>query len=125
MSPEELYADREQTQIKHFILRKYLERFAIIISSAWDTITYVDCFSGPWNVRSDKLADSSFAIALQELHKAQEAHARGKSLRLRCMFLEKDPAAYERLKEYTDGVTFAEVKTRNSELAGAVKDILE
>ena len=44
MSQEDLYAGREQTLVKHFILKEYLERFAIIIGSRWQTITYVDCF---------------------------------------------------------------------------------
>lgn len=65
MSNGELYTGREQTLVKHFILQKYLERFAYIVGSHWDTLTYVDCFSGPWNARSEKFEDSSFAIALK------------------------------------------------------------
>jgi hypothetical protein len=66
MSEGELYAGREQTQVKHFVLQKYLERFAHIIGFRWRAITYVDCFSGPWNVGSDELEDSSFAIAYDD-----------------------------------------------------------
>ncbi len=125
MSEDDLYADRGQTQIKHFILRKYLERFAHIIGSHWDTITYVDCFSGPWNAQSEDLKDTSFAIALEELRKARATYeTRGKSLQLRCMFLEKDAAAYVKLKEFSDKVSGIQIQTRNSELAGAVKEIL-
>ena len=65
MTKEELYDGREQTLVKHHILEKYLERFARIIGFTWDTITYVDCFSGPWNVQSDRFDDSSFSIALR------------------------------------------------------------
>jgi three-Cys-motif partner protein len=65
LSDSDLYAGREQTLVKHFILREYLQRFAIIVGHHCNTITYVDCFSGPWNVRSDDLSDSSFSIALQ------------------------------------------------------------
>ena len=64
---DEYYRGREQTKVKHYILEHYLERFAHIIGSRWNTITYVDCFSGPWNVESDELKDSSFAIALEQL----------------------------------------------------------
>ena len=88
MSEADLYAGREQTLVKHLILGKYLERFAIIIGFSWSSITYVDCFSGPWKSRSEELKDTSFSIALAELRKARETHrASGSDLRLRCFFL--------------------------------------
>lgn len=121
-----LYIGREQTLVKHLILRKYLERFAHIIGSHWSTLTYVDCFSGPWNVRSDELKDSSFSIALSELRKARDTHAaKNRSVLLRCLFLEKDPEAFARLKQFADGVTDAEVFPLNLELEEAVEDIVE
>jgi hypothetical protein len=55
LSNDDLYIGREQTLVKHIILKHYLERFAIIVGWHWDTLTYVDCFSGPWNVQSDDL----------------------------------------------------------------------
>jgi three-Cys-motif partner protein len=121
-----LYVGREQTRVKHLILQRYLGRFAHIVGKFWEAITYVDCFSGPWSVRSGELRDSSFFIALEELRKARATLAsRGQRVKLRCMFLEKSPSAYQKLKEFADSVTDAEVETRNSELAGAVGDILE
>jgi three-Cys-motif partner protein len=48
MSRNENYDGREQSLVKHFILEKYLQRFAHIIGSWANTITYIDCFSGPW-----------------------------------------------------------------------------
>ncbi len=42
-----LYKGREQTYVKHYILEEYLGRFAHIIGWYWQTIAYVDCFSGP------------------------------------------------------------------------------
>lgn len=123
---EEIYVGREQTLIKHFILQKYLERFAHIVGSWRNVITYVDCFSGPWNVRSDKLEDSSFAVALTELRKARDTHKKqGRSIQLRCFFLEKDPAAYARLKEFGEGVTDATIETRNATLEESVGRIVE
>lgn len=120
-----LYAGREQTLVKHFILRKYLERFAFIVGSHWDTITYVDCFSGPWNSRSQKLKDSSFSIALEELRKARETYKdRGRAIKLRCFFLEKDPDACAKLAEFAEHITDAEIMTRNSEFVDAIPDIL-
>lgn len=126
MNEADLYRDREQTQVKHFILRKYLERFAHIVGSFADAITYVDCFSGPWNVRSQELMDSSFAIALQELRKARDTlRSRGRDLALRCFFLEKDISAYARLKEFAESIQDATVDTRNSDLQAAIDDILQ
>lgn len=123
---QDVYAGREQTLIKHFILHKYLERFAYIVGSWRHAITYVDCFSGPWNVRSNNLDDSSFAIALNELRKARDAfRQRGRSVQLRCFFLEKDPVAYSRLKGFADGVSDAIVATHNGTLEESVQKILD
>lgn len=125
LSQRELYVGREQSLIKHRILQKYLQRFAMIIGFRWDTITYVDCFSGPWNVFSDDLADTSFSIALNELLAARAHHGiRGKSIKLRCLFLEKDPEAHAKLEEFAVNVQNALVKTRNCELAEAIDDIV-
>jgi len=127
MNNEELYIGREQTLVKHFILQKYLQRFAYIVGSHWNVLTYVDCFSGPWNERSDKFEDSSFAIALRELRNARDALAkRGNGeIQLRCFFLEKNPAAYAKLKEYAGGVDDAEVETRNATLEESVAEITD
>jgi three-Cys-motif partner protein len=127
MSNGELYAGREQTLVKHFILQKYLERFAYIVGSRWDVLTYVDCFSGPWNARSDKFEDSSFAIALKELRNARDALAkqRARHVQLRCFFLEKDRAAYAKLKEFADSVTDAKIETRNASLEESIPEITD
>lgn len=125
MRLEDHYVGREQTLVKHFILQKYLERFAHIVGSHWATVTYVDCFSGPWNVRSDNFADSSFAIALNELRKARDTRAQlGRNLQIRCFFLEKEPTKYARLKQFADSVTDATIETRNAPLEESIADIL-
>ncbi len=125
MSELELYEGREQTLVKHYILSKYLERFAHIISSRWDIINYVDCFAGPWNAKSENFEDSSFSIALRELRKARNTYLeRGRNVQLRCLFLEKDPKAYEELRRFADGVKDAEIQTRSIELESAVSDIV-
>jgi three-Cys-motif partner protein len=87
----------------------------------------VDCFSGPWNARSEKFEDSSFAIALNELRKARDtlADQRGRNVRLRCFFLEKNRAAYAQLKEFADSVTDAEIETRNATLEESIPDITD
>lgn len=124
MSKEELYIGREQTLVKHVILESYLERFAHIIGSHWDAITYVDCFSGPWNVQSTNFEDSSFSIALTQLRKARDTHAtHGKVVRLRCFFLEKDSSAYAALREFVDKISDVEIECRNLEVESAIDDI--
>src|SRR5271166_1740692 len=105
MSKQGNYEGREQSLVKHFILSKYLEQFALIVGFHWKCISYIDCFAGPWNVRSDELNDSSFAIALNELRKARTIlNEHGKELKIRCMFLEKDASAYTRLRQFATSV---------------------
>jgi three-Cys-motif partner protein len=125
MSGGDLYIGREQTLVKHFILRKYLERFAYILGSHRDVLTYVDCFSGPWNARSESFEDSSFAIALKELRNARAALAsqRARNVQLRCFFLEKNRAAYAKLKEFADAVTDVIIETRNAALEESIPEI--
>lgn len=121
LSQRDLYSGREQTLVKHLILQKYLRRFAHIIGFRWETITYVDCFAGPWNVRSEDLKDSSFSIALDELRKARQTH---QNLKLRCFFLEKEAEPFARLKEFATKVTDAEVIPKNAALEKSVPDIV-
>lgn len=124
MSRNENYDGREQSQVKHFILEKYLERFAHIIGSWADTITYVDCFSGPWKAQASDLSDTSFAIALRELRKARDTHAEhGKTLRIRCLFLEEQAKRYGELKRYADRQNDIEVETLNSAMLDSIHEI--
>ena len=126
MSNGDLYTGREQTLVKHLILRNYLERFAIIVGHRWDTITYVDCFSGPWNVQSDLFEDSSFAIALDQLRKARDFHQQhGRELKLRCFFLEKKKSAFLKLKQFTETIADAEIEPHNGALEDSVPLIVD
>src|SRR5688572_19722767 len=101
-SDDASYFGREQSLIKHIILEKYLERFAVITGSWCDGIVYVDGFSGPWNVQSEKLDDASFSIALKQLRNARETVRQRfkKGLKIKCVFLEKKPDAFARLKQF-------------------------
>lgn len=126
MLDDQLYERREQTQVKHYILRHYLERFAHIVLSHWASITYVDGFAGPWNARSPDFRDSSFSIALEELRKAKETYRqKGKQVQLRCCFLEKDREAYAQLRQFAEGVTDARVLDLNSSFETSIPAILE
>lgn len=122
---EALYVGREQTQVKHFILEKYLERFAIIVGSAYDTITYVDCFAGPWQEASKELIDTSFSRAIKALKSAQEVHRiRGRKINLRCFFIEEGRNAYAQLKHFSDKQAGVEVHTFNGKLEKAIGEIV-
>jgi three-Cys-motif partner protein len=121
---EGAYDGREQTLVKHVVLEKYLQRFALIVGSWADTVSYVDGFSGPWNLRSEDFADSSFATAHRVLREAQAALlSRGRSLRLRCFFIEANAKSYQRLAQFASETKDAEVVTKNSGFVDAIPDI--
>ena len=127
MTDESLYEGREQSLVKHVILRRYLQRFAFIIGSRWSSITYVDCFSGPWKSRSDEFADTSFGIAINELRNARDAlrDNQGKQVQLRCFFLEKSRSAYAQLTEFVNTIDDIEIETRNAALENSVDQIVK
>ena len=124
MPAEELYQRREQTLVKHRILSDYLERFAHIVGSRWSSITYVDGFAGPWNVRSPDFQDSSFAIALDELRKARATYEGQRHINLRCLFIEQDLAAYKKLCDYARCIEDAEIRVLNGSFEDSVPAIL-
>jgi three-Cys-motif partner protein len=125
VADESAYEGREQTRVKHAILRQYLSAWAHKVGSFCDTLTYVDCFSGPWNAVSDDLSDASFSIALEELRKARETHANaGRRVRIRCLFIEKTDEAYARLKIFADSVDDAEIATIHGEFEDHMADVL-
>ena len=127
MDEDDPYVGREQTLVKHFILRQYLSRFSrIVLLSNWSSVTYVDCFSGPWNVHTDDLHDTSFTIALEELRRTRaDVRSRDRDVRLRCFFLERAKEPYLRLRAYADKVADAEVETKNAVLEESVGAILD
>ena len=47
-----------------------------------------------------------------------------KDLKLRCMFLEKEPAAFAKLNAFVSQVQDVETKTKNDKLEGSIPDIL-
>lgn len=93
------YEGREQAWVKHEVLRRYLQRLAYKVGGfrTGTTLNYIDCFSGPWDAEKDDHGDSSPAIAMRELANARSALANTKPMSVRAMFVERDPAAYDRL----------------------------
>jgi three-Cys-motif partner protein len=108
-----LYEGKEQSLVKHEMLRRYLSTFAHKVGSWWDSITYVDGFSGPWNSVSADLKDSSFAIAISELRQARETHRAKKNLKLRCFFVEENREAFKQLDDYAKAQTDVEIRPVN------------
>lgn len=126
LQSEDIYDEREQTLVKHEILRNYLLPFALIIGQRHSSITYVDCFSGPWQSRAEDYSDTSFGIAIEQLKAARsQVASMGKSRpRLRAFFIEQDKSAYARLEAYLATVTDIEIVSRNCRFEDCVGDIM-
>ncbi len=127
MSEEnDLYFQREQSQIKHEVLRKYLQRFARIVGKWAKGLIYVDAFSGPWNSVSGDLSDSSFAIAVEELRSARDTVSQkyGKILPVTCIFLETDANAFRQLDEFAIAQSDIQLIALNQSFESAIPDII-
>ncbi|GAB4194747.1 MAG: hypothetical protein OHK0022_10990 [Roseiflexaceae bacterium] len=120
----EHYKGREQTWVKHYVLRHYLQRLVYKIGWNGGVLNYIDGFAGPWKHQSDDLSDTSPHIAIQELLGAQDGLAqKGRpSLQLRCLFNEKDPTAAQRLTASLSQYTGKRIETQV--LCGAFEDNL-
>lgn len=102
------YTGREHSWVKHQLLKHYLATVLSIIGVAGKTrsITYVDCFAGPWGDPSEDLSGTSIAISLQIIDKVREDMAKRPglpSITFRAVFVEKDRARHARLSEYLAG----------------------
>ncbi|MDR6101771.1 three-Cys-motif partner protein [Agrobacterium larrymoorei] len=95
-----IYQGREQTEAKHFILRRYLQTLAFkTLHGGWNTLAYIDGFSGPWQSRTADHSDSSFMIAVQVLKDAQsKVRAAGKNPRIKCFFSEENRESFAQLQ---------------------------
>lgn len=102
------YQGRELALIKHTLLESYLEKLFMIIGMSSSRlgiaeICYVDCFAGPWSDESEDLSGTSIAVSLQILDRCRQALGRrGVSVRFRALYVEKDKAAFARLKRHID-----------------------
>jgi three-Cys-motif partner protein len=104
MAVPEAYIGREQAYIKHKLLEKYLERFGYKIGSKWDTISYVDCFAGPWKSTDPEYRDTSFGLAVQVLTAVQKNlfESIARNFRLRFCLIEAEPKSFVRLQQYAE-----------------------
>jgi three-Cys-motif partner protein len=119
------YAEREQTEVKHETLKRYLSAAVPIVGSWAHDITYVDCLAGPWNQVSEALEDTSFHVAVTTLLKARSIlAARGKNPSMRCLLVENDPDAFAKLAAYSRTVKGIEVEPREWDFSQRVTDIV-
>ena len=120
------YQDREQSGIKHYAIRLYLEAAALILGS-WRDIKYVDCCAGPWNSRDSNYQDTSFGIAFEVL-KATRAKLsiRGRVPSIECLFIEREPEPFKRLSTFTQQRNSPEIKLRaeNWDFAERIDEIV-
>lgn len=106
------YQDREQSGIKHYAIRLYLDAAARILGSAWD-IKYVDCCAGPWNSTDPNYRDTSFGIAFEVLKATRaELSTRSRVPSIECLFIEKEPAPFEQLRAFAQQRNSSEIKLR-------------
>lgn len=102
----DIYEGREQALVKHTLLKSYLEKLVLIIGmSAKRTpgaeICYVDCFAGPWGSPDERLEGTSISLSLKTLESCKEKLASlNVNARMRALYIEKDPAAFERLSAF-------------------------
>lgn len=108
ISVPDAYRGREQAYIKHRLFEAYLEKLFLIVGMSAqqlgvNELCYVDCFAGPWGDESENLGTTSIAISLRVLARCRQIlHERGRKLRFRALYIEKDPDAFVRLKRYLD-----------------------
>jgi len=126
VKPPEYYRGREQTYLKHFFLERYLERVAYNIGSFYNDFVYVDGFSGPWQSGDEALDDTSFMIAIQKLRQVREGLAKvGRTPKIRCMFIEREPGPYHALEAAVRDVTDIQIETLNGEFEHSIPEVLK
>lgn len=121
------YKGREQAYIKHVLLETYLYKLFMILGQHVQTISYVDCFAGPWQDNSDDLSDTSIGISLQTMNKCLSSLQKlNPNIRFRALFVEKNPNSFQRLENYLDSLaTPVETACLNGEFYNLRHKILD
>lgn len=130
MEINENYEGREHSQIKHELLKGYLEKLLFIKGvTGTKELTYVDCFAGPWGDESNDRQATSIAISIDILQKVRESlAARHKiyDVKFRAIYVEKIQKRYRELKQYLDTScpTYIEHHALCGDYADKYKEIL-
>jgi three-Cys-motif partner protein len=120
------YQDREQSELKHYAIKLYLEAAARILGSAWD-LKYVDCCAGPWNSAKSDYSDTSFGIAFEILRATrEELSSRNRAPRVACLFIEKEKAPFSELDAFAKEKNTSEfnVLAKNWDFAEHIDEIV-
>lgn len=118
------YEERVQTAVKHEILERYLKGFVPVVGDWAADIAYIDCLAGPWQSVDPNMKDTSFARAISALRSGREKlQQRDKSPSIRCLFVEKNGSAFDKLKQYCETVSDIEVTARHWNFASHIQDI--
>jgi three-Cys-motif partner protein len=99
----EAYHGREQTYVKHQVLKHYLDSWAQKLASRARqhaiSLWYIDCFAGPWKAAESDYRDTSICIALEALNAAATTWGQqGFRIDVHAVFVEKEPAAFAELQ---------------------------
>ena len=121
------YRGREQALIKHQLLETYLYKLFMIVGQNQPTVSYVDCFAGPWQEASTDMSDTSIGRSLSTMKSCLESlRDMGHNIRFRALFVEKDAAAFHRLKGYLDSLdTPVETESYHGEFYNVRHKILD
>ncbi len=120
------YQDREQSELKHYAIRLYLEAATRILGSAWD-LKYVDCCAGPWLSATGDYSDTSFGIAIEVLRDMRrELSTRNRAPRVECLLIEKEKEPFRKLEAFAKSKDSSEVGVRaeNWDFTGHLDDIV-
>jgi three-Cys-motif partner protein len=121
----QLYEGREQTEVKHKILERYLSAFAPIVGSWAADIAYVDCLAGPWEARGKYLEDTSFSRAINVLRAAKATlQLRGKIPSFRCLLVENNADNFKQLNEFAHTITDIAVTAKQWDFSTHINEIV-
>ena len=121
----EFYEDREQTQVKHQILVRYLSAFVPIVGTWASDIVYIDCLAGPWKETDPNMKDTSFSRAIEVLRDTRRVlQDRGNNPTMRCLLIEKDSQSFRKLKGFCDTINDLEVTPENWDFTAHTGDII-
>jgi three-Cys-motif partner protein len=99
------YQGREQSYLKHRVLKEYLLEWGIKLGSVARQgrsvrLCYVDCFAGPWEAKDASFADTSIALGLDALEAAVSTwRSQGFSIEVDAYFVEKDKDSFAALQQ--------------------------
>lgn len=120
------YRGREQTFIKHVILRRYLETVARHILWSQPEFVFIDGFSGPWSSTSRAYRDISFGIAMRILRQVRDdlQANHNRTRRLRCIFVERSARAFARLSAAVQDAPYIEARAIHARFEDSVSEVL-